>query len=78
MKEFGLWFIIFGILCIVVLDMINLDFGVLAWVDNWGNSNGLIIRYGSIILGVVLFLKGRSIEIAKEAERKKRLNRYKY
>jgi len=77
MKEFGLWFIIFGIVTIL-LSAIGIELKLLSWIDNWGKGTGYLIRYGSIFVGIYLWLKGHGIEQAKEEARRKKLNKYKY
>ena len=38
-----------------VLDFFNMQFILLAWVDNWGPTVALIIRIGLIVVGAGLW-----------------------
>jgi len=57
MKSLGIWLVIFGIGSLA-LNMMDMEFKILMWIDNWGRSTGLLIRGGLTALGVVLFVIG--------------------
>jgi hypothetical protein len=42
-----------------VLHMINMDFILVSWVDNWGTGVGNGIRIAMIVVGGILWLLGR-------------------
>ena len=42
-----------------VLHMINMEFILVSWVDNWGVSTGNGIRIGMIVVGAILWFVGR-------------------
>ncbi|MGB0844418.1 MAG: hypothetical protein ACPGVN_06715 [Alphaproteobacteria bacterium] len=39
-----------------VLDFFNMQFKLLAWIDTWGTTTGLIIKIAMIVVGVALLL----------------------
>ena len=41
-----------------VLNMMGLEFTLLAWIDSWGTATGTGIRVGMIVLGGFLFFQG--------------------
>ena len=63
MKKLGGYMFFFGVGSIV-LDMINMQFVILAWIDMWGPTVGWVIRIGLAAIGGVLWLVGRSQESA--------------
>ncbi len=77
MKEFGSWFFVFGIVA-TVFNAFNINFLFVSWIENWGETVSFCARYGLIIVGALMWLKGRAIEQAIEAEKKAKLNRFKY
>jgi hypothetical protein len=43
-----------------VLNMMEREFTVISWIDNWGPTVGLVIRIAMIVAGAALwFLGGR-------------------
>lgn len=56
-KEIGGALLFFGIGSIV-LDLLNYEFMILAWIDNWGETTGWIIRGVMIAAGAVLLGMG--------------------
>lgn len=62
MKELGSAMLFFGIGSIV-LNMIGLEFIILAWIDMWGPTVGWIIKVALIVVGALLYLTS-----GKEAE----------
>ena len=69
MKSFGGFLVFAGILSFG-LYFANYNLKILMWVDNWGESTGMVIRGGLILLGAVLYLMGSASQKrqAKEAE----------
>ena len=61
LSSIGLWLALIGAGSFV-LNRFNYEFKLLAWVDRWGPSTGMLIRVGCILVGVVLWLafRGRS------------------
>jgi hypothetical protein len=55
MRGFGILLLIFGAGSFILREM-NMEFRLLKWVDNWGESNGIYIRVGIAALGLVLLL----------------------
>jgi hypothetical protein len=53
MASWGLTFILLG-LGSFILNLLNFEFMLLAWVDNWGTGVGTAIRLGIAALGVVM------------------------
>lgn len=43
-----------------VLNMLDRQFVVLSWIDNWGSQVGTAIRIGLIVIGAVLWFMGNS------------------
>ena len=39
-----------------ILDFLDREFVLLAWVNNWGETNAMIIRIALIVVGAVLWL----------------------
>ncbi len=58
MRQLGAILVIFG-LGSFILNMMGLEFTLLAWIDNWGRATGTGIRFGMIALGAVLFFMSR-------------------
>ncbi len=67
MRQLGIYLMIFGIGA-MILPLFDLQFSILAWIDNWGETVGWIIRGGMIALGLVLFLVGKPAEEEGPAE----------
>lgn len=65
MKSIGTYLMIFGAGSFI-LNLMNYDFRLLMWIDNWGPTIGMAIRFGMVALGLVLLLIGSKQE--KEAE----------
>ena len=42
-----------------VLNMLEREFTLLMWIDNWGPTTGLAIRIGMIVVGGGLWFAGR-------------------
>lgn len=42
-----------------VLHLINMEFILVSWVDNWGPTTGNAIRIGMVVIGAVLWFLGR-------------------
>lgn len=67
MKSFG-GFLVFAGIASFVLHFANLNLRVLLWIDNWGNSTGMVIRGGVVLLGAVLYLMGSASQKRQEKE----------
>jgi prolipoprotein diacylglyceryltransferase len=67
MKSFGSLLVILG-LGSFVLNMLDMEFKLLAWIDNWGPTTGIAIRGGLIVVGLALWLMGRKREAAQPAQ----------
>ena len=64
MKKLGGYLLFFGIGSIL-LNMINMQFIILSWIDLWGESVGWTIRIGMIVAGAaMLFLGNRNADAA--------------
>lgn len=63
MKKWGGYLFFFGVGSIV-LDLVNMQFVILAWIDMWGPTVGWVIRIGLAAIGGGLWLMGRSRESA--------------
>ena len=49
-----------------VLHMINMEFTLVSWVDNWGAGVGNGIRIALIVVGGILWLLGRQAAAKQE------------
>ena len=49
-----------------ILNMMDRQFTLLMWIDNWGPTVGIAIRVGLIILGALLFITSGSSGGSKE------------
>lgn len=58
MKKFGGSMFFFGVGS-VVLNFLNMEFIILAWIDLWGPLVGWIIRGALIVVGGILWLVGK-------------------
>jgi len=47
-----------------VLQMMEREFIVLSWIDNWGPTVGTVIRVGMIVVGAALWFMGNKKESA--------------
>lgn len=61
MKTIGMYLAIFGIGSIILYFM-DMQFSLLMWIDNWGETTGWAIRIGMTIVGAILFFIGSSKE----------------
>lgn len=59
MARFGVTLLILAVGS-VILNLINVEFVVLMWVDSWGPTVGWIIRGGIAALGLLLIVAGRN------------------
>jgi len=44
-----------------ILDFINMEFTLLAWVNNWGEDRAIVIRIGLIVVGAILWFIARKM-----------------
>ena len=63
MKQIGSLLLFFGIGS-MVLNLVNYEFMLLMWVDNWGTGVGWGIRAAAVIIGAVLYFMGPEEETA--------------
>jgi hypothetical protein len=61
MKSWGIWFIIMGAGS-YLLRMFGVDFLLISWVDNWGETTGHLIRAGVVVLGIIMLVVGGRAE----------------
>ena len=61
MRNIGMYLVFFGGGSFV-LNLMGLEFALLGWIDNWGESVGVGIRVGAIVIGAALFLLGSRTE----------------
>ncbi len=47
-----------------VLNMMDREFTVISWIDNWGPTTGMAIRIGLIVVGGALWFLGNKKESA--------------
>lgn len=47
-----------------VLNMMQREFIVISWIDNWGPTVGMAIRVAMIVVGAVLWFMGNKKETA--------------
>ena len=66
MKTVGTYLFIFG-LGSIILYFMNMQFKLLMWIDNWGDTVGWGIRIGMVVVGAALFFFGRSQEASEPA-----------
>ena len=55
MRSIGSTLVLFGVGSII-LNLINYEFALLMWIDNWGTTVGWVIRGAMIVAGAALFL----------------------
>ncbi len=67
MKSLAGYLLFFG-LGSIVLDYLNMEFIVLAWIDTWGREVGWGIRIGMLVLGAILWLVANAKEKSAGAE----------
>ena len=46
------------------LNMMDREFTVISWIDNWGPTVGMAIRVGMIVVGAALWFMGNKKETA--------------
>ena len=66
MKQWGGYLFFFGVGS-MVLHLMNLEFIILAWIDNWGSTTGWAIRIGMAVIGGAMWLLGRQQTQATES-----------
>ena len=66
MKTVGIYLLIAGI-GTIALNQFGMEFKLLGWIDNWGETVGWAIRGGAIVAGAALFLIGHKAEASAEA-----------
>lgn len=59
MSKFGVYLLIFGVGS-MILNLMDMEFRLLMWIDTWGPGPGLAIRCSMIVLGLGLVFAGRS------------------
>lgn len=47
-----------------VLNMLDREFTIISWIDNWGPTVGMAIRVGMIVVGAALWFMGNKKETA--------------
>jgi len=47
-----------------VLNMLDREFTIISWIDNWGPTVGMAIRAGMIVVGAALWFMGNKKESA--------------
>ena len=67
MKSLGTLLVILG-LGSFVLNMMQMEFRLLGWIDNWGPTAGIAIRVGLVVVGAALWLMGRKREAAQPTQ----------
>lgn len=50
----------------MLLALFNMNFSILMWIDNWGETVGWAIRGGAGALGIILFIVGNMQEGKEE------------
>lgn len=58
MKNLGGLLFIFGAGSFL-LNLLGREFRLLSWIDNWGDTTGIAIRVGLIVVGAALWFLGR-------------------
>lgn len=41
-----------------VLNLINMEFKLLSWIDTWGSTTGMMIKIALIVVGAALWFMG--------------------
>lgn len=65
MRTLGIYIAIIGILSIG-LHFLDMNFIFLKWINQWGETNGWLIRGGITVLGVMLYFVGSRKEPAPQ------------
>lgn len=63
MKNIGGALAFFGVGSFV-LNMLDREFTLLSWIDNWGPEAGMAIRIGMVVVGAGLWFVGNKQESA--------------
>jgi hypothetical protein len=58
MRQIGLLFIVFGVGS-AVLHLMDMEFKLLRWIENWGPNVAWGIRGGMAVVGALLFMVGK-------------------
>ena len=66
MKSLGGLLFIFGAGSFV-LNLLGMEFKLLGWIDNWGATTGIAIRFGLVVVGAALWFVGRKREASQPA-----------
>lgn len=59
MKELGLGLFLIGLVSLI-LPFLGVKFMFLAWIEQWGATTSLLIRGGTMLLGLLLWLGFRN------------------
>ncbi|MEM7430536.1 MAG: hypothetical protein AAF351_01225 [Pseudomonadota bacterium] len=51
-----------------VLNMLNMEFRLLSWIDTWGPTVSLIIKIALIVVGAALWLAGNKASDGDEGQ----------
>lgn len=57
MKSLGTYMALFGVGSII-LHFLDMNFTILSWIDNWGNTVGWAIRIALVVIGIILLIVG--------------------
>ncbi|MEN1678540.1 MAG: hypothetical protein AAGJ46_03035 [Planctomycetota bacterium] len=49
-----------------LLNLMNMEFRLLGWIDMWGPTTGNVIRIGMLVAGVALFVMGAAANASHE------------
>ena len=52
----------------IILHFLDMNFTILSWIDNWGNTIGWGIRIALVVIGVILFIIGGTDDETETAE----------
>ena len=63
MKQIGSFLLFFGVGS-MVLNLIDYEFILLMWVDNWGSGIGWGIRSAAVVIGALMYFMGNEEETA--------------
>lgn len=63
MKQIGGLMVLFGAGSFV-LNMLDREFSLLMWIDNWGPTVGMAIRIGLVVVGASLWVMASKNESA--------------
>ena len=67
MRSLGTYMALFGAGSII-LHFLDMNFTILSWIDNWGNTIGWGIRIALVVIGVILFIIGGTDDETETAE----------